>query len=49
MSNVCKEMLEDKQQLEQEIKELFDKIDTDHSNEIDKKVASTNAKKFFKI
>ena len=39
MSKVCKEMLsnENKNQLEQEIKELFDKIDTDHSNEIDRK------------
>ena len=37
MSKVCKEMLENVAQIEQEVKELFDKIDTDHSNEIDRK------------
>ena len=39
MSKVCKEILSkgNQEQLEQEIKELFDKIDTDHSNEIDRK------------
>ena len=37
MSQLCKDMLDEEKHLEQEIKELFDKIDTDHSNEIDRK------------
>ena len=37
MSQLCKDMLNEEKHLEQEIKELFDKIDTDHSNEIDRK------------
>ena len=37
MSKVCKELLNNQEELDEEIKELFQKIDTDHSNEIDKK------------
>ena len=34
---IAKDLLEEEKQLEQDVKELFDKIDTDHSNEIDRK------------
>ena len=37
MSKVCKELLNNQDELEEEIKELFQKIDTDNSKEIDKK------------
>ena len=37
MSKVAEEMLKEEQRIDQEVKELFDKIDTDHSNEIDRK------------
>jgi Ca2+-binding EF-hand superfamily protein len=37
MSEVCKNILEEEERLEKEIKELFDKIDTNHSKEIDRK------------
>ena len=49
MSQVCKEMLsnENKNELEKEIKELFDKIDTDHSNEIDRKEFRVFAQKLY--
>ena len=49
MSKVCKEILskENQEQLEQEIKELFDKIDTDHSNEIDRKEFRVFAQKLY--
>ena len=49
MSKVCKEILskENQEQLEQEIKELFDKIDTDHSNEIDRKEFRAFAQKLY--
>ena len=53
MSQVCKDLLEEEKHLEQEVKDLFDKIDTDHSNEIDRKefrvfarkIAAKNGKK----
>ena len=47
MSQVCKDMLEEEERLEQEIKELFDKIDTDHSNEIDRKEFRNFANKWY--
>ncbi len=47
MSHVCKEMLEEEKHLEEEIKELFDKIDTDHSNEIDRKEFRAFAQKLY--
>ena len=47
MSKVCKEMLENEAQIEQEVKELFDKIDTDHSNEIDRKEFRVFAQKLY--
>ena len=37
MSQVCKDMLNNKDDLEEEIKRLFDKIDTNHSKDIDRK------------
>ena len=37
MSEFAKEILNNQEKLKEEIKELFQKIDTDHSNEIDKK------------
>ena len=37
MSKVAEELLKEEQRIDQEVKELFDKIDTDHSNEIDRK------------
>ena len=48
MSKVCKEILskENQEQL-QEIKELFKKIDTDHSNEIDRKEFRAFAQKLY--
>ena len=47
MSQVCKEMLEEEKHLEEEIKELFDKIDTDHSKEIDRKEFRAFAQKLY--
>ena len=47
MSHVCKEMLEEENHLEEDIKELFDKIDTDHSNEIDRKEFRAFAQKLY--
>ena len=37
MSQVCKDMLDNKDNLEEELKRLFDKIDTNHSTDIDRK------------
>ena len=37
MSQVYKDMLDNKDDLEEEIKRLFDKIDTNHSKDIDRK------------
>ena len=45
MSQVCKDLLEEEKHLEQEVKDLFDKIDIDHSNEIDRKEFRTFARK----
>ena len=45
MSQVCKDLLEEEKHLEQEVKDLFDKIDTDHSNEIDRKEFRAFARK----
>ena len=45
MSQVAKDMLEEEKLLEQEVKDLFDKIDTDHSNEIDRKEFRAFARK----
>ena len=47
MSEVAKEMLINQDELEEEIKELFQKIDTDHSNEIDRKEFRTFVKKLY--
>ena len=37
MSQVCKDMLNNKDNFEEEMKRLFDKIDTNHSKYIDRK------------
>jgi len=37
MSKVCQDMLDNKDNLEEELKVLFDKIDTNHSTDIDRK------------
>ena len=37
MSQVCKDMLNNKDNFEEEMKRLFDKIDTNHSKDIDRK------------
>ena len=37
MSQVCKDMLNNKDNFEEEMKRLFDKIDTNHSSDIDRK------------
>ena len=37
MSQVCKDMLNNKDNFEEEMKRLFDKIDTNHSTDIDRK------------
>ena len=47
MSQVCGEMLNNKEDLEREIQELFNKIDTDNSTEIDKKEFRTFVTKFY--
>ena len=47
MSQVAKDLLEEEKLLEQEVKDLFDKIDTDHSNEIDRKEFRTFAQKLY--
>ena len=47
MSQVAKDMLEEEKLLEQEVKDLFNKIDTDHSNEIDRKEFRTFAQKLY--
>ena len=47
MSKVCEGMLEDEERLNQEVKELFDQIDTDHSNEIDRKEFRVFAQKLY--
>ena len=47
MSEVAKEMLDNKEELEEQIKELFQKIDTDHSNEIDKIEFRTFVRKLY--
>ena len=47
MSQVAKDMLEEEKLLEQEVKDLFDKIDTDHSNEIDRKEFRVFAQKLY--
>ena len=47
MSKVAKDMLENQNILEQEIQELFQKIDTDHSKEIDKKEFRAFAMKLY--
>ena len=47
MSVVAKELLENKEDLEKEIKELFQKIDLDGSNEIDKKEFREFMKKLY--
>ena len=48
MSKVCQELLNNPDELEKEIKELFQKIDTDHSNEIDKKEFRAFVTKLYK-
>ena len=47
MSQVAKEMLKEEEMVEQEVKELFDKIDLDHSNEIDRKEFRVFAQKLY--
>ena len=47
MSKVCQELLNNQDELEEEIKELFQKIDTDHSNEIDRKEFRVFAQKLY--
>ena len=47
MSQVAKEMLKEEERVEQEVKELFDKIDLDHSNEIDRKEFRAFAQKLY--
>ena len=47
MSKVAKEMLMNQEELENEIEELFNKIDTDHSHEIDKIEFRTFVTKFY--
>ena len=47
MSKVAEEMLKQEKRIEQEVKELFDKIDTDHSNEIDRKEFRVFAQKLY--
>ena len=37
MSQVCKDMLDHEDNLDKELKSLFDKIDTNHSTDIDRK------------
>ena len=37
MSQVCKDMLNNKDNFEEEMKRWFDKIDTNHSKDIDRK------------
>ena len=37
MSQVCKDMLDNEDNLDKELKFLFDKIDTNHSTDIDRK------------
>ena len=37
MSQTCKDMLNNKDNFEEEMKRLFDKIDTNHSSDIDRK------------
>ena len=37
MSQTCKDMLNNKDNFEEEMKRLFDKIDTNHSKDIDRK------------
>ena len=47
MSKVAEEMLKQEKRIEQEVKELFDKIDTDHSKEIDRKEFRVFAQKLY--
>ena len=47
MSIVAKELLENKDNLEKEIEELFQQIDVDGSNEIEKKEFREFMKKFY--
>ena len=47
MSVVAKELLNNSEELEEEIKELFQQIDVDGSNEIDKKEFREFMKKFY--
>ncbi len=47
MSKVAEEMLKQEKRIEQEVKELFDKIDTNHSNEIDRKEFRVFAQKLY--
>ena len=37
MSQTCKDMLNNKDNFEEEMKRIFDKIDTNHSKDIDRK------------
>ena len=37
MSQVCKDMIDHEDNLDKELKSLFDKIDTNHSTDIDRK------------
>ena len=48
MSEVAKDILNNQEELEEEIKELFLKIDTDHSNEIDRKEFRVFVKNLYK-
>ena len=48
MSKVCQELLNNQDELEEEIKELFQKIDTDNSKEIDKKEFRAFVTKLYK-
>ena len=48
MSEVAKDILKNQEELEEEIKELFLKIDTDHSNEIDRKEFRVFVKNLYK-
>ena len=48
MSKVCQDMLDNKDNLEEELKELFKKIDTNHSTDIDRKEFRAYIKNLYK-
>ena len=48
MSQTCKDMLNNKDNFEEEMKRLFDKIDTNHSSDIDRKEFRVYIKNLYK-